>query len=1215
MNEIFVKLVNMSIAAGWLIIAVLVLRLLLKKAPRWITCLLWAFVAIRLICPFSVQSQLSAYQVAAPAAVQEDGRVEYFQYVHGSGDKPSIMLDMDSIGLPAAGHTQQGDPVISVGPLEVGRVGSNPTRFLPPLLTIWAAVGSALLLYGLISALRLRFRVREAMHLRENIWLCDTVTSPFLLGIVRPRIYLPSGMEEGQMNYVLAHEHAHLRRLDHIWKPLGYLLLAVHWFNPLVWLAYWLFCRDIETACDQRVVRGWNTEDRKAYSAALLACSQGRRMVLVCPVAFGEVGVKARIKAVLNDKKPAFWVVLAAVLVCAAVAVCFLTDPLAAVRSGPAGTLTAVEKENVISDYRADFAADLSGAALDMAIYADVWSGDSHTATRRLTASPYVGEVSLMLTEGSGANLLWLQVNTDEYGAYDSVTLGQPEALRGAPIRSVFSTYTNGETLTVREGDEVVLAALALDYGSGLPDFDCHALSKQLEIAEATPVRVGQTKLAQQADYMLVIRAVFTASTAQPAQRETLDVNSGHVLLRSHFKWPMDVTLDNVAENKNGVTEDFDAFVEQQKWEMETGAIMPTGAEKRIVLHSQNGMELYIESGVNYMLWHHPDAPEQNIAYSCGLTGEQMIELLSAWAWDTKQGIARSKETVPDASAFFERFPNGNFRWDIYQQFSPDSQDGSDRIMALLDELQAYVESDGLTVDQYRTLLRNTAGLDGAYAEGYEYLLEQAYQRDPEAYMQAWRSLTFQQQKSVPSGIAGVLPRPAVIRWSYDSDAINYPYVLVNGGGKLLYMELPDDLARRLQQRLAANEKLGGFEHPQFTNDWGRHLISWTAEMAEVFVNFSDDYRQHCRLVRGDAHTWGLSTDTGTIKADSEVRELLAMISALTGWQTENGREAFSGLTAAELIYNGKTLHTVIDTDRLAQLQNLLQNATQASFASKTPMERVQLRMTRSDGSTVSVLLDTDTPRIFLPPFYYYEYNDYESTETLPLLEALGLTAWPAETEDMNCNPWLTELMEEFVPLPTAPVSAADGVFPLVEDVVNDALRKIGLPVAVFEDETQFSGENGENGVTYTLRNSGEGLYPWGCVNSAVYGGNKRFLQVTYLEALEEDAAFRWTDWKQPITLAGLLYGGYADEEELYRLLSQLEIPENTAADGAQWLLDTKGGFCRVIYSINKAQDKIFSAGINVTLYDSEADYREMMKQSQQNRETNRREQLASMAQ
>ena len=278
-------------------------------------------------------------------------------------------------------------------------------------------------------------------------------------------------------------------------------------------------------------------------------------------------------------------------------------------------------------------------------------------------------------------------------------------------------------------------------------------------------------------------------------------------------------------------------------------------------------------------------------------------------------------------------------------------------------------------------------------------------------------------------------------------------------------------------------------------------------------------------------------------------------------------------------------------------------------------MERVQLRMTRSDGSTVSVLLDTDTPRIFLPPFYYYEYNDYESTETLPQLEALGLPAGPAETEDMNCNPWLTELMEEFVPLPTAPVSAADGVFPLVEDVVNEALRKIGLPVAVFEDETQFSGENGENGVTYTLRNSGEGLYPWGCVNSAVYGGNKRFLQVTYLEALEEDATFRWTDWKQPITLAGLLYGGYADEEELYRLLSQLEIPENTAAGGAQWLLDTKGGFCRVIYSINKAQDKIFSAGINVTLYDSEADYREMMKQSQQNRETNRREQLASMAQ
>ena len=281
MNEVFVKLANMSVAAGSLNNSLLVLRLLLKKAPRWITCLLWVLVAVRLVCPVSLQSPVSAYQVATPAAVQDSGGVTYFQYVHTSGDKPSIQWDMADL-RPAGITTVQQDTAADTS--------HTVTRYMSPYVMIWLAVGGALLLYGLVSTLRLRYRVREGMRLRENIWLCDAVTSPFLLGILRPRIYLPSGMDERQMDYVLAHEHAHLRRGDHIWKPLGYLLLAVHWFNPLVWVAYWLFCRDIETACDERVVRSMGVEDKKAYSMALLTCSQGRRMVLAGPVAFGEVG-------------------------------------------------------------------------------------------------------------------------------------------------------------------------------------------------------------------------------------------------------------------------------------------------------------------------------------------------------------------------------------------------------------------------------------------------------------------------------------------------------------------------------------------------------------------------------------------------------------------------------------------------------------------------------------------------------------------------------------------------------------------------------------------------------------------------------------------------------------------------------------------------------------------------------------------------------------
>lgn len=508
MNEIFVKLANMSVAAGWLILAVLVLRLALKKAPRWITCLLWAAVAVRLMCPVSLQSPVSAYQVAAPAAVQESGQVAYFQYVHAGGDKPSIQLEVDAIrpveaaGSPAAAASGAEEPT-----------RSTVTRYLPPYVALWLAVGAALLLYGLASTLRLRFRVREAVRLRDNVWECDAVTSPFLLGVFRPRVYLPSGMEEGQMAYVLAHERAHLRRLDHIWKPLAYVLLAVHWFNPLVWLAYLLFCRDIETACDQRVIRDLDLAEKKAYSAALLQCSQGRRMVLACPVAFGEEGVRGRIKAVLHYKKPAFWVILVALIACVAVAVCFLTDP---VSGGRKGTLTFVEKEPVISNWRADFAVDNSDAALSAVLYADVWRDGQRESTRLLTMSKDVNELSIQLARpernGQMLPMFSLWVVTDAYGGYGSMS----DHLKEMPKDAVFAAYQDGEKRQAAAGDTIVLAAMAADFGGGLPEFDCRKLEKQPDIAK-------------NADYMIVIRAFFALSEADDGPGEALAPAPGSV--------------------------------------------------------------------------------------------------------------------------------------------------------------------------------------------------------------------------------------------------------------------------------------------------------------------------------------------------------------------------------------------------------------------------------------------------------------------------------------------------------------------------------------------------------------------------------------------------------------------------------------------------------------------------------------------------------------
>lgn len=985
MNEVFVKLANMSVAAGWLILAVLVLRLLLKKAPRWITCLLWALVAVRLVCPVSLQSPVSAYQVATPAAVQDSGGVTYFQYVHTSGDKPSIQLDVETI-RPAGITPVQQDTAADTS--------HTVTRYMPPYVMIWLAVGGALLLYGLVSTLRLRYRVREGMRLRENIWLCDAVTSPFLLGILRPRIYLPSGMDERQMDYVLAHEHAHLRRGDHIWKPLGYLLLAVHWFNPLVWVAYWLFCRDIETACDERVVRSMGVEDKKAYSMALLTCSQGRRMVLACPVAFGEVGVKSRIKAVLHYKKPGFWIVLAAVLACIVVAVCFLTDPMGVRGQVTYGPQDADRRQTEIS-------LSLDDAALDMVIYNDWWDSGQCISTRQLTATRYNSSLTIRMEEQEQMAGITTILEAD--GGNAAERMGHE--LYGPPQEMRFVTCDEGTRRSVQAGDQVILAVLACDYGKGIPSLDCRTLERQPELLE-------------QLDYAVVLRAEFIKSDfTSPEKILGQDTDSTHESMLPVMNWPVDVEIKGI-DDPGSVTQDFDSFIKNNKWVMhpveDTAA--PELQSPYIVLHGLYGDALYIDSSADYtMLWVRQEYGAS--AYSGDMTGREMVEALSGWAWRIKKGISRSKELVPDAETFFTRFVNGDFRGDIY---GAQEVDGGDQMpfFTLMGMLKDYVNSHALTEEQYRVLMLNTDGLDGAYSSGYSYVLEQAYRRDPEAYLRVWSTLTYDQQKAIPWGEEDILPRPAELRWSADQNAMTYPYMTVNGGGTVFYMEISDELAGRIAQRVEENVKLGGFEPPQFTNGWGSADHSWTAERAEVFVRLYDGGSYG--VYRGDGGVWGLSAEGNMVQADAEVQELLGLIAQLTGWQTINGRDAFSDLTKAELIYNDRVFHTVTDSDHLRQLQNLLQNGMQDTFAAKTPMERVQLRMTRSDGSQVSVLVDPDTPRIFLPPFYYYRYNDYESTGSLPLLEALGLTEWPAEVANEDCGPWLTALLNKLVPLPGA---------------------------------------------------------------------------------------------------------------------------------------------------------------------------------------------------
>ena len=311
MAAVFLKLLNLSISASWLVLAVLVLRLVSKRSPKWMNVLLWGIVALRLVLPFSIESALSlipSAETVSPVAVQ-------------SAPAPTITSGVsviDNAVNPSLSEHFAAVPTASVNPLYVWTEIAG---------WVWLIGLGAMLLYALASYLRLRRRVSVSLPIQDNIYLCDAISSPFILGVVKPHIYLPSGLDEVQRQNVLSHERAHLARRDHWWKPLGFALLAVYWFNPVLWLAYTLLCRDIELACDERVIRTMDESAVKTYSTVLLACSMPRKAVITCPLAFGEVGVKERVKNALHYKKPAFWVVAASVAVCVVVAVCFLTNP------------------------------------------------------------------------------------------------------------------------------------------------------------------------------------------------------------------------------------------------------------------------------------------------------------------------------------------------------------------------------------------------------------------------------------------------------------------------------------------------------------------------------------------------------------------------------------------------------------------------------------------------------------------------------------------------------------------------------------------------------------------------------------------------------------------------------------------------------------------------------------------------------------------------
>lgn len=310
MTRLFLRVLNMSISAGWLVLAVLMLRLVLKKAPKWVNVLLWGIVAVRLVCPFSIESALSLIPSAEtiPEKVMSGPSFDVRTGVAPVDNRINEYLGdhyFEGVSVPA----------------------NNGIHAMTVLSTIWGIGILLLIAYAAISYWHLRHRLDTAVFYKDGIFQSENISFPFVLGMIKPGIYLPFKIDGQNLQYIVAHEQAHICRKDHWWKFFGFLLLTVYWFHPLMWLAYVLLCRDIEFACDERVIKELDNERRADYTQALVDCSVSQRRVSACPLAFGEVGVKERVKSVMNYRKPAFWVIVLAVIACAAVAVCFLTNP------------------------------------------------------------------------------------------------------------------------------------------------------------------------------------------------------------------------------------------------------------------------------------------------------------------------------------------------------------------------------------------------------------------------------------------------------------------------------------------------------------------------------------------------------------------------------------------------------------------------------------------------------------------------------------------------------------------------------------------------------------------------------------------------------------------------------------------------------------------------------------------------------------------------
>ena len=319
MNTVFTEILDMSVTASFMIAVILLIRPLTARVSKNISCILWALAGLRLVLPFSLKSKVSA--------------VPDLQVL-----TPEIAPGITSEVIPEAAPTLSSTPVTESSSIDI----------LSVLWIVWLCGIALLVIYTAVSFMLIKRKTAISLHETDNVYICDGIKGAFILGSFKPRIYIPSDTPEEQKQHVIAHENAHIRRLDYLWKPLGLFVAILHWFNPLVWIGYILLCRDIELACDEAVTRNMTVDSKKSYTRALLECAVAGSRYRPSPLAFGEVGVKDRIKSILNYRKPAFWLSFGVMAICIVVAVTFMTDPVINAKTpAPLPEISAISTEEI----------------------------------------------------------------------------------------------------------------------------------------------------------------------------------------------------------------------------------------------------------------------------------------------------------------------------------------------------------------------------------------------------------------------------------------------------------------------------------------------------------------------------------------------------------------------------------------------------------------------------------------------------------------------------------------------------------------------------------------------------------------------------------------------------------------------------------------------------------------------------------------------------